>query len=60
MTPDEQSFLSAVIATPGADTVRLVYADWLEESGDPPRAAFIAAQVELARTPPGTAEDERR
>src|SRR5262249_51187264 len=29
--------------------VRLVYADWLEEHGQPERAEFIRAQVELAR-----------
>src|SRR5262249_23287556 len=39
---------------------RLVYADWLEERGDPEstaRAAFIRAQCELARLSP---KDPRR
>ena len=31
------------------DTPRLVYADWLQEHGQPERAEFIRVQVELAR-----------
>jgi uncharacterized protein (TIGR02996 family) len=31
------------------DTPRLVYADWLDEHGDPSRAEFIRIQCELAR-----------
>jgi uncharacterized protein (TIGR02996 family) len=38
---------AAVIANAEDDTPRLVYADWLEENGDPNRAAFIRAQVAL-------------
>lgn len=60
MTPDEQAFLGAICAQPDDDTVRLVYADWLEEHGHPARAAFIRGEVELANTPPGTDADERR
>lgn len=60
MTPDEQSFLSAICEQPDDDTVRLVYADWLEEHGRAERAAFIRAEVELSNTPPGIDEDERR
>lgn len=41
-------FLSAIIADPDDDTVRLVMADWLEESGQADRGAFIRTQVELA------------
>ncbi len=32
---DEAAFLRAIAADPQGDTVRLVYADWLEERGDP-------------------------
>ena len=60
MSPDEQSFLSAICDRPDDDTVRLVYADWLEESGQPARGEFIRGQVELAGLPPGTPADERR
>lgn len=42
---DELAFLSAICAEPGDDTVRLVYADWLEESGEPDYAAFVRESV---------------
>jgi uncharacterized protein (TIGR02996 family) len=48
MTSDE-GFLQAILAAPDDDMVRLVYADWLEEHGDPARAEFIRVQIELAR-----------
>ena len=41
----------AVLATPDDDLPRLVYADCAEENGDPEYAAFIRAQIELAKTP---------
>jgi uncharacterized protein (TIGR02996 family) len=46
---DADALLRAVLAVPADDAPRLVYADWLEEHGDADRAAFIRAQVELAR-----------
>jgi uncharacterized protein (TIGR02996 family) len=42
-------FLRAVCDDPDDDTPRLIYADWLEERGDP-RGEFIRVQCELART----------
>ena len=57
---DEETFLSAILAQPDDDTVRLVYADWLAEHGDPDRGEFIRVEVELARTPPDTIAAERR
>src|SRR5690348_667092 len=48
MTEDE-AFLQDVLAHPDDDTPRLVYADWLDEHGDPDRAEFIRLQIELAR-----------
>jgi uncharacterized protein (TIGR02996 family) len=48
---DVESLYRAILAAPGDDTLRLVYADALEESGDETRAAFVRAQVELARLP---------
>jgi uncharacterized protein (TIGR02996 family) len=56
MTHDD-AFLQTILETPADDTPRLIYADWLEEHGDPERAEFIRAQVELARLPD---EDSRR
>ena len=47
--PDWPAFLSAIVAEPDDDTARLVAADFLEENGEPARAAFIRIQVELAR-----------
>jgi uncharacterized protein (TIGR02996 family) len=48
---DNEALLRAVLAAPDDDAPRLVYADWLDEHGDPARAAFIRAQVELGRRP---------
>ena len=45
----DEGFLQAVLADPDDDVVRLVYADWLEEHGEPDRAEFIRVQIELAR-----------
>jgi uncharacterized protein (TIGR02996 family) len=36
----EQDFLQAIAADPADDVVRLAYADWLEENGDPERGEF--------------------
>jgi uncharacterized protein (TIGR02996 family) len=45
------AFLEAILQNPNDDTPRLVYADWLDEQGDPPsaaRAEFIRIQCVLA------------
>src|SRR5262245_39883880 len=47
MTPEE-AFLQATLDTPDEDAPRLIYADWLEERGDP-RGEFIRVQCALAR-----------
>lgn len=46
---EQQHLLAEIISNPDYDTVRLVFADWLEEHDDPYRAAFIRAQVEYAK-----------
>src|SRR5437867_3261497 len=46
----EQSFLDAVCEAPGDDVPRLVFADWLEDNGQPERAEFIRLQCRLAAT----------
>jgi uncharacterized protein (TIGR02996 family) len=56
MTPDNP-FLTALLADPDDDTLRLAMADWFEENGDPARAEFVRVQVELAR---GAADKARR
>ena len=48
---DREALYRAVLADPDDDTLRLVYADALEEEGDARRAAFIRSQIELARLP---------
>ncbi len=45
------AFIAAIVAEPGDDLPRLIFADHLEESGEPAnvaRAEFIRVQVELA------------
>jgi uncharacterized protein (TIGR02996 family) len=54
MTDD--SFCRAIAEAPEDTAARLVYADWLEEQGDP-RAEFVRADVRLAAMP---AEDPAR
>jgi uncharacterized protein (TIGR02996 family) len=55
MTQDD-GFLQAVVEDPDDDAPRLVYADWLEERGEP-RGEFIRTDCALARLP---ADDPRR
>lgn len=43
--------LAQVIARPDDDGPRLVYADWLDDLGDHPRAEFIRVQLALAKLP---------
>jgi uncharacterized protein (TIGR02996 family) len=47
---DADAFLQAIRENPADDGPRLIYADWLEERGDP-RAEFIRVECELARLP---------
>jgi uncharacterized protein (TIGR02996 family) len=54
------TFLAEICANPDDDTPRLVYADWLEDHGDPDRAELIRAQVELARAPAPRSRTRRR
>jgi uncharacterized protein (TIGR02996 family) len=42
------AFLHSIIESPEDDAPRLIYADWLEERGDPRRAEFIRLQCRLA------------
>lgn len=51
----EEPFLREISAHPDDDHPRLVFADWLEEQGDP-RAEFIRVQCALAAASPDSAE----
>jgi uncharacterized protein (TIGR02996 family) len=53
----DEGFLQAIIDDPDDDSVRLIYADWLDDHGDPARAEFIRVQIELSRLPE---DDDRR
>jgi uncharacterized protein (TIGR02996 family) len=48
---DERAFLRAITAAPEDDLPRLIYADYLDERGDP-RGEFIRIQVKLSRPDP--------
>jgi uncharacterized protein (TIGR02996 family) len=48
---EDEAFLLAIAEEPADDVRRLVFADWLDERGDP-RAAFLRAEVALARSGP--------
>jgi uncharacterized protein (TIGR02996 family) len=40
-----------ILLQPEEDSYRLIYADWLEENGEPERAEFIRVSMELANCP---------
>jgi uncharacterized protein (TIGR02996 family) len=48
----QRSLLGAILAEPAEEAPRLVYADWLEENGDP-LGELTRVQCELARHPGG-------
>jgi uncharacterized protein (TIGR02996 family) len=54
---DRTAFVRAIAARPVDDLPRLVFADWLDEHGDPDRAEFIRLQCATAR---GESIDHRR
>lgn len=46
--PGWEPLLAAIIAEPDDDLPRLVFADWMEENGDPERAELIRLQCRIA------------
>jgi uncharacterized protein (TIGR02996 family) len=50
--PINPALEAAIVAHAEEDTPRLAYADWLDENGDPDRAAFIRVQCRLAEVSP--------
>jgi uncharacterized protein (TIGR02996 family) len=46
-----KGFLADIVANIDDDAPRLIYADWLDEHGQPERAEFIRVQVRRARLP---------
>jgi uncharacterized protein (TIGR02996 family) len=56
---EEQSFLNAIREQPDDDARKLVYADWLEEQGDP-RAEYLRLMVQVRRDRAVTPEQRQR
>ncbi len=54
------AFEAAIYELPDDDMPRLVYADWLEEHGQPERAELIRLQCRMARGEPHSPEEEDR
>jgi uncharacterized protein (TIGR02996 family) len=46
--PNRDALMAGILADPDNDLPRLVYADWLEEHGDPERADFLRLQCRIA------------
>ena len=51
---ERQALFRTIVEHAAEDAPRLVYADWLQENGDEPRAEFIRTQCELAGMTPGS------
>jgi uncharacterized protein (TIGR02996 family) len=47
--PEYEALYAAVCSAPDDDAARLVFADWLEEHGEPHRAAYVRAGTQLHR-----------
>jgi len=51
MQTEAEAFLQRIRAYPEDDAQRLIFADWLDEEGDP-RGRFVRVQLALAELPP--------
>jgi uncharacterized protein (TIGR02996 family) len=47
---EDEAFIRAVVDSPGDDTPRLVYADWLDDRDDP-RGPYLRAEMKCATKP---------
>lgn len=47
---ERETFEGQIRENPDDDTVRLVFADWLQENGDADYAEFVRVQIELAKS----------
>src|SRR5262245_23509431 len=50
---DGDALYQAILDAPDDDAPRLVWADWLDEQGQPDRAEFVRLQCEFAKLDPG-------
>lgn len=46
---DNDEFIAAINDRPRSQTLKLVYADWLEESGNPKAAEYLRLECELSQ-----------
>lgn len=53
---DRDALYNSILAHPGDDTPRLVYADWLEENGRSEEAEFIRIECQLEASEPDSTE----
>jgi uncharacterized protein (TIGR02996 family) len=49
--PQERAFLRAILDDPDDDATRLVFADWLDDSGQHDKARYVRLEVELSEMP---------
>jgi carbon storage regulator len=56
-SPEESAFVQAIQEEPGDEGQRLIFADWLEERGDP-LGEFLRARCQLAQLPAGDPQRE--
>ncbi len=42
---EDEAFIRVIVDSPGDDTPRLVYADWLDDRGDP-RGPYLRAEAQ--------------
>jgi uncharacterized protein (TIGR02996 family) len=56
---EERAFLAAILERPDDDATKLVYADWLEEHGDP-RAEYLRLMMTVRRQRAVTPEQRQR
>jgi uncharacterized protein (TIGR02996 family) len=56
---DERAFLTAILERPDDDATKLVYADWLEEQGDP-RGEYLRLMMKMRQERGVTPEQRQR
>ena len=56
---DERAFLTAILERPDDDATKLVYADWLEEQGDP-RGEYLRLMMQVRQQRVVTPEQRQR
>jgi uncharacterized protein (TIGR02996 family) len=57
--PDDTAFVHAIQGDPQDDAPRLIYADWLDEYGQPRAADFLRTEAQLAKLSLGSDEVRR-